>query len=113
MDVAATTVATADSVLIQSGPVLSGMLTAERSAQLRPQIGGTIVALRVREGDRVRAGQSLAVIDTTVLGEQHRSALSGLRSAELSARTATRDERTQRHPLPGRGDRRARPRGGP
>jgi RND family efflux transporter MFP subunit len=92
VEVAATTVATVDSVLIQSGPVLSGMLTAERSAQLRPQVGGTIVALRVREGDRVRAGQSLAVIDTTVLGEQHRSALSGLRSAELSARTAMRDE---------------------
>lgn len=92
VEVAATTVAVAESTVVQSGPVLSGTLTAERSAQLRPQVGGTIVSLRVREGDRVRAGQSLAVIDTTVLAQQHRSALSGVRSAELAARTAARDE---------------------
>ncbi len=92
VEVAASTVAIADSALIESGPVLSGSLTAERSAQLRPQLSGTIVALRVREGDRVSAGQSLAVIDTTVLGDQHRSAISAVRSAELAARTAKRNE---------------------
>ncbi len=92
VDVAATTLATVDSVVLQSGPILSGALTAERSAQLRPQVPGTILALRVREGDRVAAGQSLAVIDTTVLGEQRRSALTAVRSAELAAQSARRDQ---------------------
>lgn len=92
VDVAAATLATVDSTVLQSGPILSGALAAERTAQLRPQVGGTILALRVREGDRVVAGQSLAVIDTMVLGEQRRSALTAVRSAELAAQSARRDQ---------------------
>ncbi|HET9066988.1 MAG TPA: efflux RND transporter periplasmic adaptor subunit [Gemmatimonadales bacterium] len=84
-------VASVDSVLIESGPVVSGTMVAEREAQLRAQVGGTVLALMVREGDQVRAGQALAVIDTTVLADQARSARLGLASAELAATTAERN----------------------
>jgi RND family efflux transporter MFP subunit len=58
---------------------------------LRPQVGGTVLAVRVRAGDRVAAGQVLAVIDTLVLSDQLRSARLAERSAELAAATANRN----------------------
>jgi RND family efflux transporter MFP subunit len=83
--------ATVDSSRIESGPSFSGTLIAERSAQLRPQVGGTVLAVRVRAGDRVAAGQAIAVIDTLVLADQVRSARLGVTSAELAAQTAERN----------------------
>lgn len=91
IQVNAAMVATADSVLLESGPVVSGTMVAEREAQLRAQVGGTVLALLVREGDQVRAGQTIAVIDTTVLADQARSARLALASAELAATTASRN----------------------
>lgn len=91
MQVAQQNVATVDSFRLESGPSLSGTLVAERTAQLRPQASGTVLAVRVRAGDRVAAGQTIAVIDTLVLAEQARSARLGLSSAELNAETAERN----------------------
>jgi membrane fusion protein (multidrug efflux system) len=84
-------VATVDSFRLESGPSLSGTLVADRTAQLRPQASGTVLSVRVRTGDRVGAGQVIAVIDTMVLAEQARSARLGLTSAELAAETAERN----------------------
>ena len=84
-------VAVVDSFRLEAGPTLSGRLTAERSAMLRPQVGGAVLAVRVRAGDRVGAGQVIAVIDTLVLSDQLRSARLGARSAELAATTAQRN----------------------
>jgi RND family efflux transporter MFP subunit len=47
--------------------------------------------VRVRAGDRVGAGQALAVIDTMVLADQARSARLGVTSAELGSTTADRN----------------------
>lgn len=91
MQVAQQNVATVDSFRLESGPSLSGTLIAERTAQLRPQASGTVLSVRVRTGDRVGAGQVIAVIDTMVLAEQARSARLGLTSAELAAETAERN----------------------
>ena len=91
MQVAPQNMATVDSFRIESGPSLSGTLVAERTAQLRPQASGTVLSVRVRAGDRVGAGQVIAVIDTLVLSEQARSARLGLSSAELNAQTAERN----------------------
>jgi multidrug efflux pump subunit AcrA (membrane-fusion protein) len=85
MQVATQNMATVDSFRLESGPSLSGTLVAERTAQLRPQANGTVLSVRVRTGDRVGAGQVIAVIDTLVLSEQARSARLGLTSAELAA----------------------------
>ena len=84
-------VAVVDAFRLEAGPTLSGRLTAERTAMLRPQVGGTVLAVRVRAGDRVGAGQVIAVIDTLVLSDQLRSAQLGARSAELAATTAQRN----------------------
>jgi len=99
VQVNAAMVATTDSVLLESGPVVSGTMVAEREAQLRAQVGGTVLALLVREGDQVRAGQVLAVIDTTVLADQARSARLTLASAELAATTAERNAERNRQLL--------------
>jgi RND family efflux transporter MFP subunit len=84
-------IAVVDSFRLESGPVISGTLVAERVAQLRPQVSGALIALYVREGDAVRAGQPLAVIDTLVLADQARSAQLASRSADLAAETAARN----------------------
>lgn len=91
LQVADADVAVVDSFRLEAGPTLSGRLTAERSAMLRPQVGGAVLAVRVRAGDRVAAGQVIAVIDTLVLADQLRSARLGARSAELAAETAQRN----------------------
>ena len=91
MQVAQQNLATVDSFRLESGPSLSGTLVAERTAQLRPQASGTVLSVRVRAGDRVAAGQTIAVIDTLVLAEQARSARLGLSSAQLNAETADRN----------------------
>lgn len=91
VQVSSSMVATVDSVRLESGPSVSGVMVAEREAQLRAQVSGTVTSLRVREGERVAAGQVLVVIDTTVLADQARSARLALTSAELAFATADRN----------------------
>ncbi|HRP07104.1 MAG TPA: efflux RND transporter periplasmic adaptor subunit, partial [Gemmatimonadales bacterium] len=91
MQVAEINMAVADTFRIEHGPSLSGTLNADRSAQLRAQAGGAVLSVRVRVGDRVGAGQTIAVIDTMVLADLARSARLGLTSAELAAQTAERN----------------------
>jgi RND family efflux transporter MFP subunit len=92
VQIAAEQVAVVDSFLVENGPSLSGTLMAERTAQVRSQLGGTVLAVYVREGQRVDAGTPIALIDSTVAAEQARSARSALRSAEVAAQLATRNE---------------------
>jgi RND family efflux transporter MFP subunit len=91
VQVAADNIAMVDSLLVESGPILSGSLIAERSARLLPQVGGTIIALPVRVGMAVRRGAVIAVIDTMVLADQARAARLGVQSAELAAADAMRN----------------------
>lgn len=91
VQVAAVGSATVDSILVESGPVLSGTLVAERRAELRPLVGGTVLSVPVREGQAVGAGQVIAVVDTTVLADQVRSARLAVQSAEMAAATAQRN----------------------
>ncbi len=48
----------------------TGEIVAQRSSALGFELGGTVVALLVQEGDRVEAGQSLARLDTRSLEAQ-------------------------------------------
>lgn len=91
VQVSSDNIAVADSALLESGPALSGSLEAERSAQLRAQITGTLMALYVEEGAAVNAGAPLALIDTLAIAEQARSARSQVRSAQAMADVATRN----------------------
>ncbi len=91
VQVPADQVAMVDSLEVESGPALSGTLTAERTAQVRSQMSGTVLALYVKEGQAVTAGQAIALIDTTVAAEQARSARLALRSAQVQSQLATRN----------------------
>ena len=95
VNIAADNIAIADTQLVERGPSLSGSLTAERSAQLRAQVSGT-VAVYVEEGSVVSSGQLVAMIDTIALGDAARSARSQLLSAQLASDVAKRNyERSQ------------------
>lgn len=80
-------------VLAQAGgaatsAALDGVLQPQRQATLAAQLGGSVLALAVKAGDRVRAGQVLARIDErdTQAGLQRSDA--GLAQAEAEARNA-------------------------
>lgn len=74
---------------LQSFVTASGEITAIRSADIGSSIMGRLVSLRVKEGDRVKAGQTLAIIDP----EQAASAMAGTAAAaqavEADARGAS------------------------
>ncbi len=91
IQIAAMNISVVDSALVETGPTLSGTLVAARTAQLRAQVGGTVLSLLVQEGQPVTAGQLLAVIDTMAIAEQARSARLALQSAEAAARSAARN----------------------
>jgi RND family efflux transporter MFP subunit len=96
LSVAPEHVTVVDTGLIEAGPSLSGTLNADRIADLRAQVAGTLLEVYVDEGAAVRTGQALARIDATVLDDMARSAASQLRSAEAAAAVATRNaERAQ------------------
>lgn len=82
---------------IESGPLLSGALAAERQATVRAEIGGTVLETFVEEGERVSRGQVLARLDATNFQDAFLSARSALTTAETNASTAQRElERMQR-----------------
>lgn len=57
-------------------------------ARVAPPSAGRLQSVQVREGDRVRRGQILAVIDSRVQNAQARSAASALTVSQLQARQA-------------------------
>ncbi|HMV50901.1 MAG TPA: biotin/lipoyl-binding protein, partial [Blastocatellia bacterium] len=60
----------------------TGTVRAKTSTVLSSKIMGTVIALRAREGDRVRAGQTLIEIDNRDTAAQLQKAQAGLRQAE-------------------------------
>jgi len=57
-------------------------------ARVAAPSGGRLASVSVREGDRVKAGQALAVVDSRVQTAQAQSAASALRVSELQAKQA-------------------------
>ena len=73
-----------------SGAVLqaTGYVTARRSATVSAQITGTVTRVLFDEGDRVRAGQVLAQLDSSQLGAQLAQARAQQGAAEASLQQA-------------------------
>jgi len=46
---------------------VQGIVKADKSVELHPEMGGTITKIYVKEGQRVRKGQTLAQLDASVL----------------------------------------------
>jgi HlyD family secretion protein len=83
----------------------AGTLMARRRARLSPEVGGRVVELPVREGDRVEAGQVLLRLDDSVLRAQLEQARRELvtvearhREACLAAEQAERENERYRSP---------------
>ncbi len=66
---------------------LSGRIEGDDSA-IAPKVAGKILEIRVREGDSVRAGDVIAVLDDSVIRAQEDQARAALLSAEAQAQAA-------------------------
>lgn len=76
---------------LRTGPALSGTLVADRVATVRAQIGGAVLRTMAEQGERVGAGQPLAMIDDAGIRDALLAARSGVSSAQSSAELAARD----------------------
>ncbi len=63
---------------------LTGEIIAPERAQIAPTIGGRINRIDVRLGDRVKRGQVLVQLDTTLLAAKYAEAKAGLAAAEAA-----------------------------
>lgn len=70
-----------------------GQVTAVQDAQVGPKQGGKIVAVFVKDGDRVAAGQVLASQDLTSLNAQYAQAQAALASAQAQLSQALSNAR--------------------
>ncbi len=81
---------------LQVGPAIAGTLEADRTAQVRAEVGGAVVAVDAEPGQAVTRGQVLARIDDTGVRDSYASSEAAVRSAELNAGLARRNaERTR------------------
>ena len=76
---------------LESGPAVSGSLTALHEARLRAEVSGRIVETPVLPGQAVRRGQLIARIDDSAIRESFLSARSAERVAQISLDDAQRD----------------------
>ena len=76
---------------LETGPLVSGALSAEKQATLRAEVAGAVLATYVEAGERVTRGQPLARIDDTAIRDQFLSARSGLTTAQTNADFAARE----------------------
>ncbi|MGH7528704.1 MAG: efflux RND transporter periplasmic adaptor subunit [Gemmatimonadales bacterium] len=64
---------------------------ANRMAQLGSRVAGRVAAVRAAEGDRVRAGQEVAVIESPEVGQAKADYLTALASTKFARETADRE----------------------
>lgn len=64
---------------------------ASRMAQLGSRVAGRVAAVRAAEGDRVRVGQELAVIESPEVGQTKADYLTALASAKVTREIADRE----------------------
>lgn len=67
---------------------LTGHLRALSKAQVHSRLSGRVLAVHVREGDRVAAGEALVDLDSTSLRAEERQAAANLRAAQARLRQA-------------------------
>ncbi len=92
-------VAVAEQTTLSIGPLLSGSLVAERTAQIRAEVSGAVIAVNVDPGAVVTKGTSLGRIDDRAIQDAYLGARSGFTAAQsnadLAARELARAERLQ------------------
>ncbi len=66
----------------------SGISRSGTEARLSFRVGGTVVALNVNEGDRIKKGKVIAVLDDSDAGLQYDKALVALEKSRINKKTA-------------------------
>ncbi len=95
--ITADNIGVADTMRIASGPSISGELTAERSAEVRAEVSGSVNQVYVEAGQRVTAGMALARIDATTASALELSARTSVTATEAQAAQAKRElDRSER-----------------
>lgn len=84
-------IAVAERQELVTGPLVSGSLEPERDAQVRAEIGGSVVEARAEQGEAVKRGAVLARIDAMALADELLSAHAAARSAEGNLQVVTRN----------------------
>lgn len=81
---------------VETGPALSGTLQPQVEATIRAQSSGTVLEALAQPGETVRAGQTIARIDTAALNEGLTSARAAVNTARSGLTLAQREEERQR-----------------
>lgn len=84
-------IAVVGTTTLSSGPAISGSLVAEKTASIRAEVSGPVVAVLIDPGVRVSKGTVLARIDDSAIRDAWLSAKSGVTQAQLAADIAERD----------------------
>jgi RND family efflux transporter MFP subunit len=90
MSLASSDVVTAQKISMTQGLPISGTLKATRSAMVKARVAGELLALDVREGDAVTAGQVLARVDNTEYVARQRQAQQQAEAARAQVEVAQR-----------------------
>ena len=91
VSIGAESVVTAAAGEIRTGPLLSGELRAAREATVRAKMAGSVLDVRVEEGQSVQRGAVIARIEARPLQDALLSSQSAVRSAEQSLAVAERE----------------------
>jgi membrane fusion protein (multidrug efflux system) len=70
------------SEVIRTGPTLSGAIEPERSATIRAEVNGAVIATLAEPGQRVSAGDLLARLDDSAIRDQALSGRANVATAE-------------------------------
>jgi RND family efflux transporter MFP subunit len=90
ISLASSDVVTAQKISMTQGLPISGTLKATRSAMVKARVAGELLALDVREGDAVAAGQVLARVDNTEYVARQRQAQQQAEAARAQVEVAQR-----------------------
>jgi RND family efflux transporter MFP subunit len=77
---------------ITSGPAVSGTLVADRTASIRAEVPGSVLAVLLDPGAVVTKGTPLVRIDDSAIRDMYLSAKSGVTQAELASDIAKREQ---------------------
>lgn len=77
---------------IKSGPAISGTLVADRTAAIRAEVPGAVIAVLLDPGSAVTKGTPLVRIDDAGIRDVFLSAKSGVTQAELAHDIAVREQ---------------------
>jgi RND family efflux transporter MFP subunit len=86
----ASDLAVARDTTLADAVILTGTLQPYRSTEVRAQVPGTVLALRVDRGDAVRSGQTMAVLNAAGITSAAEAAKSAVAAAEAGEALARR-----------------------